>query len=156
MIVHITMWAVNIYLRRSVAFIHSKKLAALFWIEIYHSEITLLSYVSAWNCLSLSYFYHLEIRNFSSKKYEGSKHPAVTSGFFWDACLEDIGGWFLRYLEFLERFVEFFGHFVEFFGKLLEFLATLLEFLKFIYLFSPKPMILLTFPIVPCEKDEFF
>ena len=76
-------------------------------------------------------------------------HP----GFFLDACLEVIGGWFLRCLEFLEIFVEFFGHFVEFFGKFIEFLATLLEFLIFLYLFSPKPMILFTFP---WEKDEFF
>ena len=80
----------------------------------------------------------------------------VTTGFFLDACLEVIGGWFLRYLEFLERFVEFFGHFVEFFGKFIEFLATLLEFFIFLYLFSPKPMISFTFPTFPWEKDEFF
>ena len=73
-------------------------------------------------------------------------YSSLSSGFFLDACLEVIGGWFLRYLEFLERFVEFFGHFVEF-------LAILLEFFIFLYLFSPKPLILLTFP---WKKDEFF
>ena len=58
-----------------------------------------------------------------------------------------------------ERFVEFFGHFVEFFGKFIEFiefLATLLEFLIFLYLFSPKPMILFTFPSFLWEKDKYF
>ena len=80
----------------------------------------------------------------------------VSPGFFFDACLEVMGGWFLRYLEFLDRFVEFFGHFVEFFGKFTEFLATLLELLIFLYLFSPEPLILLTFSTFPWEKGEFF
>ena len=84
------------------------------------------------------------------------EHSRPKAGFFLDACLEVIGGWFLRYLEFLEGFVEFFGHFVEFFGQFIEFLAILLEFLIFLYLFSPKPLILLTFPTFPWKKDEFF
>ena len=95
----------------------------------------------------------LHVWNLHKKKMIHAPQYSIPQAFFLDACLEVIGGWFLRYLEFLEGFVEFLGHFVEFFGKFIEFLATLLEFLIFLYLFSPKPMILLTFPIFPWEKD---
>ena len=59
-------------------------------------------------------------------------------------------------LSFLAILLSFLAIFVEFLGKFIEFLATLLEFLIFLYLFSPKPMILFTFPTFSWEKDEFF
>ena len=52
--------------------------------------------------------------------------------------------------------LSFWKDLLSFFGKFIEFLATLLEFLRFVYLFSPEPLILLTFPTFPWKKDEVF
>ena len=71
----------------------------------------------------------------------GELQVIVVQAFFLDVCLEVIGGWVLRYLEFSERFVEFFAillsfwHFFSFFGKFTRVSI-------FLHLFSQKPLIL--------------
>ena len=52
--------------------------------------------------------------------------------------------------------VIYYMHFVRYPYSFTEFLATLLELLIFLYLFSPEPLILLTFSTFPWEKGEFF
>ena len=58
-------------------------------------------------------------------------------------------------LSFWKDLLSFLAILLSFLANLFEFLATLLEFLIFLYLFSPEPLILLTFPTFPWEKDEF-
>ena len=59
-------------------------------------------------------------------------------------------------LSFWKDLLSFLAILLSLLAKFIEFLATLLEFLIFLYLFSPEPLILLTFSTFPWEKGEFF